>query len=291
MVLLRMILWGMLLCGATTGVFAQEGDDFEQLDEDLAAEGAGGGGGGAGGLWKLGILEVMSPRFNDPHPFEQMTGTGAFNDALSSAGSSFEYSASFEGDPDGEGLQQLLRLLPPISIDYATSYDAFLLKGLSYGYYHTISFEEDAIVGGSADGRRSDTPILEMKAYYDLFYLLWHPFFDPKDPGPNVYFGFGFASISGAYLGGFRGRIENNFTRSTDIRTFEAFPVSFRMAGVDVDGETLGFRFNLIALNNDPVLEKEENLFIDNPSGLTPDAGESITFSGILMRLAMTVRL
>lgn len=242
------------------------------------------------GFWRIGVLELMSPRFNDPHPFKSMTGSNQFDNPRSSAASTVDYLETIKEPPSVSFTQRILHNIPPISIDYLYPYD-FWIKAVSFGYYHTTSYEEDTLIRGTAEGARSLSPLIRMKTYYDLAYFLVHPFFDPTNPGVDFHLGLGIGSIEGYYMGGYRGRIENGFRRITAIKKFNALPITFKEIGLDTNGEVFGARFSLFMLNKETVISGDENLFLDNPFGLAPKAGKNTSFSGILMRVALTIKL
>lgn len=277
----------------------QEGQEFDQLNEELeqdAAEvAAEGGGGGGASFWRLGVLEVVSLRFNDPHPYKQLTGSSAFNEPAVSMLMSTDYGEKVQ-DQETEGYREIImHNLPPFSVEYVAAMDFFFMYGFSIEYYHTTTLDFDAVVARNAQvSPKSRIPLLKMKSYYDMVSFNAFLFTDPTTDYLSFSFGLGLAQIEGSYRAGFRGRLENNFVRRTFTEKFQAFPVSFRRMALDLQGETLGFRFAVITINDEPVIT--DNTFmndqlIDETRATLPHAGKEAHFEGAMLRAAMIWKL
>ncbi len=279
------LLLGWLCLGFPWEVQAQEEEFADQVDQEIGDEAAAGAGVAAGEPFiRLGVFEFSAMRFNDPHPFEAMTGNDAFQNPFAPPQMSFDYAYRPDGMEDTGVLQPILRALPPFSFEY-------VWPGLAFGfdvallYYHTTSAHLDRIVAFQHTGPKSSYPILKMKVHYDFIGPTFH-FLSASDEGLDIYVGFGVASIDGAYEGGFRGSAENDFVRTTKTKNFDAI-VSFRRVGLDINGETFGFRFALNLISNTPVIT--DNFFVGQAQ--TPDASNDVSFQGTLIIAALTWRL
>ncbi|MBF0286330.1 MAG: hypothetical protein HQM14_00815 [SAR324 cluster bacterium] len=267
-------------------------DEAEQLGEfedgAAGAEGvAGSSVGSSDSFFRFSVLtEMMALRFNDPHPYKQMTGSKKFDDP--SAPPQFLGDSSFRinNQEDHGELQPILRPLPAFSVEYVLPLDFFVINGASFMYYHTSTALFDAVVAFQASGAKSTIPLIKMRIYYDLFSASVH-FLNPAEEGVDIFAGLGVGSIDGAYEGGFRGRIENDFVRTVETVNFSALPVPFRKVGLDVNGETFGLRFAVYTFSRAEVITK--NVFVGNP--LTPNANKRINFDGLILRAALTWRL
>ncbi len=285
-----------LLLYAPASLFAQQeaipADEAEQLAEfEEGAEGTEGVAEGSVGpsdsFFRFSVLlEMMALRFNDPHPYKQMTDSSKFDDPAAPPQFLGDSSFRINNQEDNGSLQPLLRPLPAFSVEYVIPMDFFLINGTSFTYYHTSTALFDAVVAFNASGAKSTIPLIKMRIYYDLLSANVH-FFNPAEEGIDIFAGLGIGSIDGAYEGGFRGRLENNFVRTVETVNFDAIPIPFRKVGLDVNGETFGLRFVVYVFSRAEVIT--DNVFVGNP--LTPNANEKIYFDGLILRAALTWRL
>lgn len=238
-------------------------------------------------FFRFGVMDVVSMRYNTPHPFEQMTNLGKFSEPGNVLHYSFDYLVRVNRQTEGRTIDKITHAIPPLSIEYVIPMDLFFTNAISIIYYHTTTLQLDAAVARTASGPKSQTPLLKMKTYYDLVAVDLHPFTDPGAEGLDVNFGLGVGKTEGAYEAGFRSRIENNFTRTTVTRNFSKFPITFKRIALDVNGDTFGFRFALWIINKDVVITN--NPFVGNE--LTPNAGNNVNMAGVLLQAGMTFRL
>ena len=232
------------------------------------------------------FTEMYAVRFDDPHPYKQMTGSKKFDDTIAIPQTGLEFGGRVNNQEDSGEIQSFMRALPAFSIDYVIPLDLFVINGASIQYYHTSTVHFDAVVAFNATGPKSQTPLIKMASYYDFFGASVH-FFHPGEEGLDIFAGLGVLNIDGAYEGGFRGRIENNFTRTVKTVNFDAFPITYRRVGLDVNGDTFGLRFALLVFSRAKVITN--NVFVGNE--LTPKAKKTINFDGLILRAALTWRL
>lgn len=288
--LFRIIIVFLCLGGATlsgtSSLLAQEpgAEEFENVEgqEGEALETAAPAG---DSFFRFSILtEMMAMRFNTPHPFKQMTGSSSFDNPAAFPGFGL-IGPSVTGQKNYNQVQSILRKLPAFSIEYLMPFDFLFIGGTSFEYYHTATLHMDAIVAFNDKSSKSRIPKITMVTFYDLFSASVHAF-NPAEEGVNIFFGIGAGGIDGAYEGGFRGRLENNFTRSLKSVNFGGSTYTFRKVGLDAKGDTFGIKFALYTFSN--VAPIKRNVFVGNP--LTPEAEKEIYFDGTLIRAALTFR-
>ncbi|MBF0278201.1 MAG: hypothetical protein HQM13_10435 [SAR324 cluster bacterium] len=231
------------------------------------------------------MTEMFAMRFDDPHPFKQMTGSKKFDDTIAVPQTGLEFGSRVNFQEDNGDIQPIFRALPSFSIEYVIPVDLFVISGASIEYYHTSTLHLDAVVAFNATGPKSQTPLIKMQTYYDFLSVSAH-FFNPGEEGYDIFVGLGVANIDGAYEGGFRGRIENDYVRTVETVNFDAFPISFKKVGLDVIGDIWTFRFTTLVFSRAEVITK--NVFVGNE--LTPDANETINFDGLILRAALLFR-
>ncbi len=230
------------------------------------------------------ITEMSAVRFNDPHPYKQMTGFNKFDDTMAKPQTGFESRKRVNNQKDSGAIQSFIRALPPFSIEFVIPVD-FIISGASIEYYHTSTLHLDTEVVANNAKPKHKIPVIEMRTYYDFLSVSAH-MFDPGEEGYDLFFGLGLAKISGAYEGGFRGRAENNYIRTVKTANFNAFPISFRKVGLDVIGDIWTFRFATFLFSRAEVITN--NVFVGNE--LTPDAKKTIHFDGLFLRAALMFR-
>lgn len=270
---------GCLLAGCS---FADIG--YAQGGGDSPAAASSGGALGED-FFRIGVLDVTSMRYNQPHPFEQMTGRGKFKAPASNSENSLEWTSRVPGQNETRTSDKIMHALPPFSIEYVFPTDYFFMYGFSIKYNHTATYLDDSIASG-ARSVSSTTPIIVMKTYYDLIGINFHPFTDPSQEGVDFNFGIGTGKVDGVYQAGFRAQADNNYRRSTVLRTFEKAPFFFRHVALDLNGSTFGLRLAMFMITRAVYIT--DNYFYKNT--LTPDALSSIDFSGIMLQVGMTIR-
>lgn len=278
---LKIFLWLFVLFPST---LLQAQEDEQEQQEAVAEEAVEGTIASDETFFRYSILtEMNAVRFNLPHPFRQMTGSSVFDDPNASPQAGLTFGLRIEGQEDNGKIQSFLRSMPPFSIEYVIPTDFFFINGMSFMYYHMAVAHFDSVVAGKAAGKKSRTPLIKMITYFDFVTASVH-FFHPREEGVDIFVGLGVVNIDGAYEGGFRGRPENKYVRTTDTKNFDAFPVFIRRIGMDVNGEFFGLRFGMFLFDKEGVIT--DNVFVGNP--LTPKAKESITFQGLVLRAALT---
>ena len=292
---LKIVLGLLLFCGMVlydvSPLQAQEEEvpvEEQAVEEEVEGEQAVEAGGASDEtFFRFSIFtEMFAVRFDDPHPYKQMTGSKKFDDTIAVPQTGLEFGSRVNNQEDNGEIQPFMRALPSFSIDFVVPLDLFIINGASIQYYHTSTIHYDAVVAFNATGPKSQTPLIKMVSYYDFLGASIH-FFHPGEEGLDIFAGLGVLNIDGAYEGGFRGRIENNFTRIVETVNFDAFPITYRRVGLDVNGETFGLRFAVLVFSRAEVIT--DNVFIGNE--LTPKAKKTVNFDGLILRAALTWRL
>lgn len=291
---------GLCVLVFPSSVYAQEeGEEFPEEAPQEQAAATGGGvtvadvlGIGEGG-WRIGFMEWSAVRYDYPHPFKQLTGYNVFNNPSPRMLTPIDHFLH-EGEemiPEFDtALDRALFVVPPFSVERLLPSD-FLISGISLMFYHTSYYEDDELIlGNKAEEDLSQIPIVRMKTHFELFTISVHPFTDPSEEGVDFYLGIGSGIVHGAYEGGFRARAENDYVRTTEIKSYQGPAGVLRRMGIDINGETFGFRFAIIVLDRKAVVMKgDDNIFYGNP--LTPDALEEISFTGVILRIGLTAKL
>ncbi len=197
------------------------------------------------------------------HPYFQISGDSRYRDGKA-ASAFINTIGTRTTDEDVNFLVRLVHALPPFGIEGVRAIDLPFPRGIGFGFDHFVFPQTgvDAAEGGST--------VVDVTADTYIYNgSLRFYFFNPNEPGINYFVGLG--------IGFLRGNVRAP-TQPPQFIPYSQSPVGSQRLGLEVKGESWGFRYELVILNADDVT------LDSNPYPGT--APTTIDFSGSLIRLS-----
>ena len=242
------------------------------------------------GFFRLGILELTSTRYEDDHPFGQMTGDDSFDDPPVSIVPSTSWLEKVDEQTNRENVfqQYLFHALPPFSVEYIVPSTLGVFPvAYSWSYYQTTVREKSAYIAQLSNRSVEKVPYIDMRTYYHFLGVNFH-FLDTQQ-GMSASYGIGILRIDGIYNGGFHAQSDGTPSDVSQGSFVEA-GMPYSNLAFDIQGTTFGFRFGIYFLrNHQTIIDSNENVFIGKSLSENPQT--SVTFGGILIRTALLWKL
>lgn len=201
------------------------------------------------------------------HPFFQITEDPGFTSGKA-ASAFINTIGTRTTDEDVNFLVRLVHALPPFGIEGVRAIDLPFPRGIGFGFDHFVFPQTDV---DAAEGVSTVIPITADTYIYNASLRFY--FFNPNEPGINYFVGLGLGFLQG------RIRAAPFVNKAPEFIPFSQSPVGSQRVGLEVKGESWGFRYELVILNADDVT------LDSNPYPGT--APTTIDFSGSLIRLSI----